>query len=296
MTAKADVEEIDQVEDPVQQIGPEVARTLRIDPTSGWASFGLGELWAFRDLLWLLVMRDINVRHRQTIIGPVWAILHPLLTMGVLVVVFGRIVGVPTGGYPYAAFALAGLLPWTYFSYALTHCGECLVVNAPMITKVYFPRLVLPLSAVIGPLFDFAVAFLLYLAMMGWFGIAPTWRLLAVPALMVAALLTALACGLWLAALHVRFRDVGYGLPFLVQTWLLMTPVAYPAGLVPARWRAIYDLNPMAGVVEGFRWAMLGMPAPDFRAFATSMAIVLTLLVGGVAFLSRTGETMVDVI
>jgi len=254
------------------------------------------ELWAYRDLLYMLALRDISVRYKQTALGAGWALLQPLLTILVFTLVFGAIARVPSEGVPYPVFAFAGLLPWLYFAQTLGRSGGSLVGNANLISKVYFPRLLVPVAAAVAPLVDFAIAFLLLLVIMLCYGIVPGVGLLALPPLLGLAAASALACGLWLSALDVRYRDVGHVIPFLVQIWMYASPVAYPARLVPPRLQWAYALNPMAGVIEGVRSSLLGTPRPDLRLLAVNAACVLAVLLGGVAFFQRTEDTLADVI
>ena len=253
------------------------------------------ELWEFRELLYFLVWRDAKVRYKQTVLGALWSVLQPLMTMGVFALFFGRLAGVPSDGHPYPLFAFAALVPWTYFATALGNGAGSLVGSQHLIAKVYFPRLLIPMASVITPIIDFGIAFAVLVLMLIWYGVAPSAALLAVPAFALLAVATALAAGLWFAALNVEYRDVRYVLPFVVQFWLFATPVAYPASLVPAEWRVFYGLNPMASVVEGFRWAMLGSPAPGGMV-AVSIAIVAVALAGGVAYFRRMEGTFADVI
>ena len=270
--------------------------TFVIQPPSGLGSVDVAALWEYRELLYLLVWRDVKVRYKQTLIGAGWAIFHPAMTMVIFTVVFGNFAKIPSDGLPYAVFAYTALLPWTYFSSALSRSGTGLVSNANLITKVYFPRLIIPLSSVIAPAVDFLFAFLVLLGLMAWYGIAPTWGVLALPLFFFLAMLTALAIGLWLSPLHARYRDVGHTIPFLTQFWMFASPVVYPVSLVPESWRLVYSLNPMVGVIEGFRWALLGKENPDFAPMLVSVAVVLVLLAGGVVFFNRMERTLADVI
>jgi lipopolysaccharide transport system permease protein len=275
----------------------------RIRPPGGWRPLALGELWRYRELLVLLAARDVRVRYKQTALGVAWAVIQPLFTMVVFTVFFGRLGGMEerTGGVPYPLFVLAGLLPWQLFSYALTQASNSLVAEQRLITKVYFPRLVVPLAAVLSGVADFLVAFALVLLGVGGYALAghpPAvgWGLLAVPGLVLFAVLAALAVGLWLAALNVQYRDVRYTVPFLTQIWLFVTPIAYPSGLVPPHLRWAYGLNPMAGVVDGFRWALVGGPAPDAGLMLASGAVVAVLLAGGLLYFRRLESTFADVV
>ena len=270
--------------------------TIIIQPHTRLFHLDLRAVWDYRELLFFLVWRDIKVRYKQTLIGAAWAILQPLLTMVIFTIVFGTFAKIPSDGLPYSIFAYAALLPWQYFAQAISHSSDSLVSSANLITKVYFPRLIMPLAAAVAPLVDFAIAFVILLGMLVWFGIAPTWGVLALPLFLLLALVTALAVGLWLSALNVTYRDVRYTIPFLVQFWLYASPVAYPVSLVPERWRLLYSLNPMAGVIEGFRWALLGKASPDFGVMAVSTAVVLALLLGGLVYFTRMERTFADVV
>jgi lipopolysaccharide transport system permease protein len=272
------------------------SRPVSIEPPRRWEVLNLRDLWSYRELLYFLTWRDIKVRYKQTAIGAAWAVLQPLLTMLVFAVVFGALIRVPSDGLPYPVFAYVALLPWTFFATALTRAGGSLVIDASLITKVYFPRLLLPVSAVLSSALDFGVAFLLLLAMMGWYGIAPGPGVLALPLFLLLAFATALGCGLWLSALNVRYRDVAYVTPFLIQVWFFLTPVAYPSSLVPERWRALYGLNPMTGVVEGFRWALLGTASAPGVTLAVSVAVVVVILLGGVVWFRRLEQGFADVV
>jgi lipopolysaccharide transport system permease protein len=272
------------------------SRPVSIEPPRRWEVLNLRELWSYRGLLYFLTWRDVKVRYKQTAIGAAWAVLQPLLTMLVFAVVFGALIRVPSDGLPYPVFAYVALLPWTFFATALTRAGGSLVTDASLITKVYFPRLLLPLSAVLSSALDFGVAFLLVLVLMGWYGIAPGPAVVTVPLFLLLAVLTALGCGLWLSALNVRYRDIAYVTPFLIQVWFFLTPVAYPSSLVPERWRALYGLNPMAGVVEGFRWALLGSASAPGVTLVVSAAVVAVILVGGVFWFRRLEQGFADVV
>jgi lipopolysaccharide transport system permease protein len=270
--------------------------TVLIQPSRGLFNLDLAAVWEFRELLYFLVWRDVKVRYKQTIIGGAWAILQPLLTMVVFTVIFGHFAKIPSDGLPYSIFTYTALLPWNYFSQAITRGGASLVGDSKLLQKIYFPRLVIPLAAVTAPLIDFLVSFLVLLAMMLWFGIALRWTVLALPLFLLLALITALAVGLWLSPLNVRYRDIGHTIPFLTQFWLFASPVAYPLSLVPEKWRLLYGLNPMVGVIEGFRWAVLGQEGPAFGVMAVSAIVVLALLLTGTVFFRRMERTFADVI
>lgn len=267
-----------------------------IRPSRGWVPLRLAAIWEYRELLYFLIWRDIKVRYKQTVLGAAWAIIQPFLTMVVFSIFFGQLAKIPSDGLPYPIFAYCALLPWQLFSHALIESGNSLVGNQNLITKVYFPRLVIPLAAVLAGLVDFAIAFLVLLGMMAYYGIVPTAAVLTLPLFLLLSLLTALGAGLWLSALNVQYRDVRYTIPFLTQLWLFATPVVYPASLVPEPWRILFGLNPMTGVVEGFRWALLGTAhAPGFMS-AVSIAVVLALLVGGLYYFRRMERTFADVV
>ncbi|HWN11853.1 MAG TPA: ABC transporter permease [Pyrinomonadaceae bacterium] len=274
---------------------PEAFPTFSIDPPSGWTSLGLRELWDYRELLYFLTWRDVKVRYKQTALGAAWAIIQPLLMMLVFSLFFGRLGGIKSDGIPYPIFTFCALLPWQLFAHALTESSNSLVANERLITKVYFPRLVVPMAAVLGGLVDFAVAFVVLLLLMAYYGIVPTSAVFALPAFILLAIMTALAVGLWLSALNVKYRDVRYTINFLIQFWMFATPVAYPSSLVPEKWRAFYGLNPMAGVVEGFRWAMLGSKAPGAMLWV-SIGVVILMLVGGLYYFRRMEQEFADVV
>jgi lipopolysaccharide transport system permease protein len=265
-------------------------------PPRGWVPLNLHELWEYRELLYFLAWRDIKVRYKQTFFGAAWAIIQPFLTMVVFSIFFGALAGIPSNGIPYPIFAYTALVAWTYFANALTQASNSLVAHEHLITKVYFPRLILPVASVLAGLLDFAIAFLVLVAMMLFYGIVPTVAIWALPLFVLLATATALGLGLWLAALNVQYRDVRYIVPFLVQFWLFATPIAYPSSLVPETWRAIYGLNPMAGVVEGFRWALLGQALAPGPLLAISTVTVVVLLISGLYFFQRMDQTFADVI
>lgn len=270
--------------------------TVIIRPSRGLFDLDLVGLWQYRELLGFLVWRDVKVRYKQTLIGATWVLLQPLLTMAIFTVVFGRLARMPSEGVPYPLFALAGLLPWTYVSQAVGWGGSSLVRNSTLISKVYFPRLLIPVASVITPLLDLALSLLALLVLMAWYGVAPTWRALTLPLFLLLALATATAVSLILSALNVRYRDVGYAIPFLIQIWLFASPVAYPMSLVPEGWRWLYALNPMAGVIQGFRWALVGAASPDPAVVAASSGMVVAVLLAGIVFFRHLERTFADVI
>jgi lipopolysaccharide transport system permease protein len=272
----------------------EIPTTL-IRPSRGWVALNLRDLWNYRELLYFLTWRDIKVRYKQTILGAAWSVLQPFFTMIVFSIFFGQLAKVPSDGIPYPIFSYCALLPWSYFSGALDRASNSLVGSSHLITKVYFPRLAIPISAVIAGLVDFGIAFVVLLGMMIYYGFAPTMAALTLPLFLLLAVATALAVGLWLSALNVQYRDVRYTIPFLTQFWLFATPIAYSSSLVPEQWRAWYGLNPMAGVVEGFRWALLGKEPPT-SLLAVSAVVVVLLLIGGLYYFRRMEKTFADVV
>jgi lipopolysaccharide transport system permease protein len=275
---------------------PESVPTLIIRPPKGWSQLGLRELWEYRELLYFLTWRDIKVRYKQTALGAAWAIIQPFFMMLVFSLFFGRLAGVPSDNIPYPVFTFCALLPWQLFAQALQESSNSLVANERLITKVYFPRLVVPIAAVLGGLVDFAIAFVVLLLMMAYYGIVPGLAILYLPFFVLLAVMTALGVGLWLSALNVQYRDVRYTLNFLTQFWMFITPVAYPSSIVPEKWRALYGLNPMAGVVEGFRWALLGKTEAPGPLLVVSVVAVILILVGGLYYFRRMEETFADIV
>jgi lipopolysaccharide transport system permease protein len=273
-----------------------VSSVAHIEPPSAWPALGLRELWEYRELLYFLTWRDIKVRYKQTALGAAWAIIQPFFLMVVFSLFFGRLAGVPSDGVPYPVFSFCGLLPWQLFAHSLTQSSNSLVGSQNLITKVYFPRLVVPISAVLAGLVDFAIAFVILIGMLLFYGIVPGWQALALPGLVLLAVMTALAVGLWLSALNVQYRDVRYTINFLVQFWLFATPVAYPSSIVPEKWRAIYGLNPMVGVVDGFRWALLGRPQSPGISLLISSIVVVVLIVGGLYYFRRLEQQFADIV
>lgn len=270
--------------------------SLLIKPPQGWMSLGLSELWDYRELIYFLTWRDIKVRYKQTALGAAWAVIQPVFMMIVFSLFFGHLAKVPSDGIPYPVFTFCALLPWQLFAHALGESSNSLVANERLITKVYFPRLVVPISAVLGGLVDFAIAFVVLLAMMVYYRIVPTTAIVTLPLFIMLAVLTALGVGLWLSALNVKYRDVRYTINFLTQFWLFATPVAYSSSLIPGPWRAVYGLNPMAGVVEGFRWALLGKAEPPGPMLLVSTLAVLVILCGGLYYFRRMEQTFADVV
>lgn len=266
-----------------------------IKPAQGWVSLKLKELWDYRELLYFFTVRDIKVRYKQTVFGAAWAILQPLLTMVVFSLFFGNLAGVPSDGIPYPIFSYAALVPWTFFANSLTLTSNSMVTNANLIKKVYFPRLVIPIASVGGGMVDFCLAFLVLIGMMFWYGIVPTANLIWVPLFLLLALSTSLGVGLWLSAMNVQFRDIRYTVPFLVQFWMFASPVAYASSMLHEPWKAIYGINPMAGVIEGFRWSLLGtgQPGPILWVSSTMSALVL---VTGAFYFRRMEKSFADVV
>ena len=277
---------------------PKAARspTVVIQPRKSLFDLDLKAVWEYRDLLYFLVWRDVKVRYKQTAIGAAWAIVQPLLTMVIFTVVFGHFAKIPSEGTPYYIFAFTALVPWTYFSQAITASGVSLVGDAKLIQKVYFPRLIVPIAAGAGPLVDFAIAFLVLVGMIAHAGIAPTWGMMFLPVFLLLEVGTVFAVGLWLSALNVRYRDVRHTIPFLMQLWMYASPVAYPLSLVPEQWRLLYSLNPIVGVLEGFRWALLGTEQPHVGVMLVSAVVVTTVLLSGVVYFRRMERTFADVV
>lgn len=269
---------------------------MRITPPTRWWILPFGELWNFRELIYFFVWRDIKIRYKQTAIGAAWAVLQPLLTMLIFSLFFGRLAHIPSEGLPYPIFYYSALLPWMYFAAALQNATNTIVENQRVITKVYFPRLTLPLSSVLSGLVDFGVSFVMFVILMIYYGIRPTAATIWFPAFILLAVLTALGVGLWLSALNALYRDVRYVLPFLVQFWMFASPVAYPASLVPQKWRWLYGLNPMAGVIEGVRWSLTGHGSAPGRLIFVSTAAVVILLLSGIAYFQKVETTVADVV
>ncbi len=267
-----------------------------IRPTRGWASLRLYDLWQYRELLYFLVWRDVKVRYKQTVLGVGWAILQPLLTMVVFTAVFGGFAKIPSDGVPYPIFSFVALLPWNFFSSAFSRAGNSLVGSANLISKVYFPRLVIPIAATLGGVVDFGIGFVILLLMMLYYGIYPTWLIWTLPLFLLLALAVALGLGLWLAALNVRYRDVGYVIPFLGQLWMYASPIAYPSSLVPEHWRTLYNLNPMVAVIEGFRASLLGTAILDWTSLVASAVLATALVASGAFYFRRTEKTFADVV
>ncbi len=267
-----------------------------LKPSRGWIHLNLADLWRYRELIYFLTWRDVKVRYKQTVLGAGWAILQPLINMVVLSLIFGRFANMPTDGIPRPIFTFTALLPWGLFAKALSDTGRSMLANRSMITKIYFPRLIIPLASVLGGLVDFSIQFVILIVMMLFYGFAPTIAVVTLPFFLLLALATALGFGLWLSALNVLYRDVNYILPFLTQLWLLVTPVAYSQSVVPEEWQWLYALNPMVSVVEGFRWALLDAPAPNIQTLLISSTITVIVLITGMYYFRRMERTFADVI
>jgi lipopolysaccharide transport system permease protein len=273
---------------------PEAAATFDITPPKGWFELDLHEIWASRELLYFLVWRDLKVRYKQTVIGVAWVVLQPLLTMLIFSFFFGRLARMPSAGLPYPLFYYCALLPWMYFSTSLTGATQTIIEHEKVITKVYFPRILLPLSAVLSGLVDFAVSLTMLTGMMFYYRLVPRPTALLVPLFLTLAVATALGMGLWLSALNALYRDVRHAIPFLIQFWLFASPVAYPSTLIPAKWRWLYGLNPMAGVIEGFRWALTGHGQPPSGFLLASAGMVALVFLGGLAYFKGMEGTIAD--
>jgi len=270
--------------------------TIVIQPRKVFLHLDLQAVWQSRELLYFLIWRDVKIRYKQTVLGTAWVIIQPLMIMVIFTVIFGQFARIPSDGLPYSIFTYTALLPWQYFSQAISRSSDSLVSSAHLITKIYFPRLIIPISAVLAPLVDFAIAFVVLLGMMAWFGISPYWNALFLPLFLLLALITALAVSLFLSALNVKYRDVRYTVPFLIQVWMYASPVVYPVSIMPAQWRLLYSLNPLVGVIESFRWALLGKGSPDFSIMVVSGTVIVALLLGGIIYFKKMERTFADVI
>ena len=268
----------------------------RIRPSKGWGSLSLKDVWEYRELLGIFVWRDLKVRYRQTVIGALWAIIQPFLTMVIFSIFFGRLAGVPSDEIPYPIFSYAALVPWTFFANSINQASNSLVNSADMIKKIYFPRLTMPIASVLAGLVDFALAFIVLVGMMLFYGFVPTINTLWLPGLVILSMMTALGVSFWLSALNVQFRDVRYMIPFITQAWLFATPVAYPSSMLSEPWRIVYGLNPMVGVVEGFRWALLGTDTAPGPIIIVSFTVSLVVLLSGAYYFRRMEKTFADVI
>lgn len=271
-------------------------KELVLEPPRGWFDLRMHDIWEFRELLYFLVWRDIKVRYKQTALGAAWAVIQPIVSMIIFSVVFGKLANLPSNGIPYPIFSYVALLPWQLFSKALSDAAGSLVNNQQFVTKIYFPRIFLPASSILSGMLDFLIALVILFIMMWYYHIPLTWHALLLPLLVIFVLVTSMAAAIWLATINVKYRDVKYVLPFLMQVWLYVTPVAYSSTLIPEKWRILYGLNPMAGVVEGFRWALLGQQSPFGPLIMASVLIVIPLFIGGVMYFQRMELTFSDVI
>lgn len=271
-------------------------RKIHIQPSSGWISLKLKEIWNYRELLYFFIWRDLKVRYKQTVLGASWAIIQPLFTMMIFSLFFGNLAQVPSDDLPYPIFSYTALVPWTFFANGILMASNSLVINANMITKIYFPRMTLPLASVLAGLVDFALAFIVLLIMIFFYGIIPTAKIIWLPYFLILALITSVGVGLWFSAMNVQFRDIRYMVPFILQAWMFLTPIAYPSSLLSEPWRTLYGLNPMAGVVEGFRWALLSTDTAPGPMIIVSSFIALLLLVSGGYYFRRKEIIFADVI
>lgn len=267
-----------------------------IQPSKGLFQLDLGSVWNSRELLYFLVWRDVLTRYKQTAIGATWVVIQPLINMILFTLIFSRLAKMPSDGIPYPVFVFSALLPWSYFAQALARTSSSVVGSSNLVTKIYFPRLLIPIAASFAPVIDLIFSFLVLLVLMAWYKIVPTWGLLSLPLFLGLAIMTALAVGLWSSALNVRYRDVGSIIPFVAQIWMYASPVAYPVSMVPEKWRLLYSLNPMVGVIEGFRWALIGNKSPDFIIMSISAIVVAFLLFGGIVYFKKMEQTFADVI
>jgi lipopolysaccharide transport system permease protein len=269
---------------------------IRIEPSRGWISLKLRDLWEYRELLYFLIWRDVKIRYKQTALGAAWAIIQPFFTMVIFSIFFGKLARVPSDGIPYPIFAYAALVPWSFFSHGLNHSSNSLVSSAQLIKKVYFPRLIVPIAAVVSGVFDFILAFIVLLGMMLYYDVVPTANVVWLPAFLLLALITSLGVGLWLSTLNVEYRDVRHAVPFITQFWLFATPIAYPSTLLSEPWRTLYGLNPMVGVVEGFRWSLLGTDTQPGAMILVSSLMALAILIAGAFYFRRMEKTFADVV
>ncbi len=268
---------------------------VSIRPLRGWVPLNLLDIWAHRELLYFFVWRDVKVRYKQTVFGVAWAVIQPLFTMLIFTLFFGKLAGMPSDGIPYAIFAYAGLLPWTFFSHAVTSSGNSLVGNRNLLTKIYFPRMIIPGAAVAAGLVDFAIAFVLLAGLMVWYHVVPTWSILMIPILTLMTCLLALGVGMWMSALNVKFRDVRYALPFMIQIWMFLSPIIYPPTIVPERWRWALALNPLSGIIDGYRSALFGRPF-DWTALAVTTVFTLTVLTYSAYDFRRMEKEFADIV
>lgn len=268
-----------------------------IEPKSDWIDLKLKALWEYRELLYFLAWRDLKARYAQTTVGLAWAVLQPLAMMVMFTMVFGRLANMPSDGVPYPVFAYAALVPWTFLAKGVDRGSSSVVAETNLVTKVYFPRIIVPFSAVLGGLVDFGISFVLLFAMMAWYGVTPGWGILALPILIGLTVATALSVSFWFAAIYVKYRDVGAVIPLVIQLWMFASPVVYPLSMVPKAWQSLYSVNPLVGIIEGYRWALLGTNVPDlFYLLGQGALMVMVLFLGGIAYFNRTERTFADVI
>jgi lipopolysaccharide transport system permease protein len=268
----------------------------QIRPSAGWLDLDLGSLWRFRELMYYLVWREVKIRYKQAALGVAWAILQPLFTVLIFTAIFGIFARFPSDGLPYPVFALAAVLPWTYFAEALRRSATGLVTDADLVRKIYFPRIIIPFAGASSPLLDFIFGLVVLLALMAWYGIVPGWSFLTLPLWLAETFCLALALGLWLGPINVRYRDVMHTLPFVIQVWMFATPIVYPLSMIPEKWRVLYSINPVVGIVEGFRWALLGTGRPDLTAVGIGIAVIVVVLFGGVIYFRKMERSFADVI
>ena len=271
-------------------------RTTIIRPSAGWFDLDLGAVWRHRELLFYLVWREVKIRYKQAALGVAWAVVQPLMTVLIFTAIFGIFARFPSDGLPYPVFALAAVLPWTYFAEALRRGATGLVTDADLVRKIYFPRLIIPVAGVSSPLVDFLFGMIILVAVMLWHGLTPGWTILLLPFWLAITLLLALAISFWLGPINVRYRDVMHTLPFVTQVWMFATPIVYPLSMIPERWQALYSLNPMVGIVEGFRWSLLGVGQPNMLAIAISFAVISLVLIGGAVYFRKMERSFADVI
>ena len=280
----------------IKEISPTNIHHVHIEPSRGWVSLQLADLWQYRELLYFLTWRDIKVRYKQTVLGASWAIIQPFFSMVIFSLFFGRLAGLPSDGIPYPIFSYAALVPWIFFANGLTQSTNSLVAGGNLIKKVYFPRLAMPIAAILSGVLDFVLAFIVLLGMMLFFGIMPTINVVWLPLFLLLALVTSLGAGLWLTAMNVQFRDIRYAVPFLVQAWMFASPVVYSSSMLEEPWRTLYGLNPMAGVIEGFRWTLLGTDTAPGPMIIVSSLVAIGLLVSGAYYFRRMEKTFADVV
>jgi len=271
-------------------------KTIIIKPSTGWAALDLKDLWIYRELVYFMTWRDLKVRYKQTLLGASWAVLQPFLTMVVFSIFFGGLAQVPSDNVPYPIFSFTALLPWTLFSKALLDASKSLVSSSHIITKIYFPRIILPLASILAGIVDFFIAFVVLLGMMVFYKIAPTTNIWTLPLFLLLALITALGVGLWLSALNVLYRDINYATHFITEFWMFVTPIAYSSTMIPDKWKMIYSLNPMAGVVNGFRWALLGIGEGPGADLMVSVVVAIVILISGLIYFKRTERLFADMV